>query len=573
MANPENLEKTETFLAKTDLTDEERKVLNIFKRTFECYTVPLKHATVVRPLKEELVKLEGALERKAGSFDWTYVNDNGEVVKTTRKALFAILRSNEHEPIRKSCWQTIEKFPAFIASDFVQVVRLRNKIARTLGYKNYYDYKVRQAEGMSQEELFSLLDDLENKTRSLNMFAMAELAASKGASALEPWNVGYMAGGGTAAKLTDKYFPFAQAVDVWARTFAGLGITYRGATLNLDLCDRQGKYPNGFCHWPQVAWNKPNGAWQPSIANFTSLASPNVAGSGGEALTTLLHEGGHAAHFANVQQPSPFFGQERAPMSVAYAETQSMFLDALYEDADWRARFAIAEDGEVMPFDVHAECIRESHPYAVRGLRRMLAVCYYEKAIYDLADDDSVSAEVLLDLCRKSDHSVMGKWQSMPTLLIPHLLSDESSAYYHGYVLAEMAVQHTRQYFLKKFGRIVDVKNVGEELRHGYWLPGNSERFLNLVNNVTGSPLSSDAWVHDLSQSVTDKIDEEKIRYEEGLKAGAAVKKGANVDKVLDVHIKLVHGDDTIADSQLDGSASAACDKFAKWVDNEFLKK
>jgi hypothetical protein len=39
---------------------------------------------------------------------------------------------------------------------------------------------------------------------------------------------------------------------VWGRTFAGLGITYQGSVMTLDLCDRQGKYSNGFCHWPQV---------------------------------------------------------------------------------------------------------------------------------------------------------------------------------------------------------------------------------------------------------------------------------------------------------------------------------
>lgn len=54
----------------------------------------------------------------------------------------------------------------------------------------------------------------------------------------------------------DPYFPFEEAVDVWARTFAGLGIQYRGATMQLDLCDRPGKYSNGFCHWPQPAWRK-----------------------------------------------------------------------------------------------------------------------------------------------------------------------------------------------------------------------------------------------------------------------------------------------------------------------------
>ena len=38
--------------------------------------------------------------------------------------------------------------------------------------------------------------------------------------------------------VLDPYFPFENAVDVWARSFAAMGITYRGATMRLDLCDR-----------------------------------------------------------------------------------------------------------------------------------------------------------------------------------------------------------------------------------------------------------------------------------------------------------------------------------------------
>lgn len=87
----------------------------------------------------------------------------------------------------------------------------------------------------------------------------------------------------------------------------------------LDLCDRASKYPNGFCAWPQPAYVSTSGEWVPSRANFTSLATPTQVGSGRTALVTLLHEGGHAAHFANVLQRSPFFSQERAPTSVAYA--------------------------------------------------------------------------------------------------------------------------------------------------------------------------------------------------------------------------------------------------------------
>ena len=51
-----------------------------------------------------------------------------------------------------------------------------------------------------------------------------------------------------APQKIDPYMPGEDAVDVWARTFAALGIRYRGATMNLDLLDRDMKYSNGFCH-------------------------------------------------------------------------------------------------------------------------------------------------------------------------------------------------------------------------------------------------------------------------------------------------------------------------------------
>ena len=51
------------------------------------------------------------------------------------------------------------------------------------------------------------------------------------------------------------------------------------------------------------------GCLQPSRTNFTSLADPAAVGSGKTALTTLMHEAGHAAHFANIEMPSPLFSQ------------------------------------------------------------------------------------------------------------------------------------------------------------------------------------------------------------------------------------------------------------------------
>ena len=159
--------------------------------------------------------------------------------------------------------------------------------------------QVTQAEGFGKDALFRILDKLEADTRPLLAEARKALASSKGDGALDPWNTGFKMAGDVTAKM-DPYFPFEKSVESWGRSFAALGIGYRGAAMDLDLLDRKRKYSNGFCHWPQPAWRRSDGSWQPSVAHFTSLADPASVGSGLTALTTLMHEAGHAAHFANI---------------------------------------------------------------------------------------------------------------------------------------------------------------------------------------------------------------------------------------------------------------------------------
>jgi hypothetical protein len=47
----------------------------------------------------------------------------------------------------------------------------------------------------------------------------------------------------------------------------------------------------------------------------------------------------------------------------------------------------------------------------------------------------------------------------------------------------------------EQYGEIVDEPRVGKELTEAYWQPGNGEAFLDLVANLTGKPLTGDAWV------------------------------------------------------------------------------
>ena len=71
-----------------------------------------------------------------------------------------------------------------------------------------------------------------------------------------------------------------------------------------------------------------------------------------------------------------------------------MFLDALCEDAAWQARYAKDRKGNVIPWDLIERNIREKHPYKVMAFP-MIAVPYFEKALYELPEDQLTKENIL----------------------------------------------------------------------------------------------------------------------------------------------------------------------------------
>jgi len=343
------------------------------------------------------------------------------------------------------------------------------------------------------------------------------------------------------------------------RSFSALGARYRGATLTLDLVDREGKYENGFMHGPEPAFFD-QGSWRPARINFTANAVVGQVGAGKRASETLFHEGGHAAHFANILSDAPCFAQEFAPTSVAYAETQSMFMDSLLDDADWRMRYARDEGGNPIPMELLVLSIREQQPFLGWDQRAMLTIPFAERALYEI-EDAELDGDRVLETFRRVERELQYLDSGVrPVLSVPHLLAGESSAYYHGYVLAEMAVQQTRAHFLARDGHLTDNSRIGPELREAYWQPGNSLEFDAFLERLTGRPLAADDLAAGLNEDTEAKVARERVAFE---RARAAGPKPGGVR--LDARVRVVHGRSTVA--ELDGDFDAFAGAFAEWVD------
>ncbi|KGK69275.1 hypothetical protein NA76_16815 [Vibrio vulnificus] len=199
--------------------------------------------------------------------------------------------------------------------------------------------------------------------------------------------------------------------------FGRLNIDYSGAELTLDLLDRKGKYPNGFCHGPIPSFYD-QGEWIAAKVNFTSNAKPDQVGCGYDGMNTLFHEGGHAAHFANVKLNAPCFSQEFAPTSMAYAETQSMFCDSLLDDADWLKRYALDDAGNPVPDSIIQAMVNNRQPFKAYAERSILVVPYFERALYQMSDEQ-LTAESVTQLARDTEMRIYE--DTHPKAFITHI--------------------------------------------------------------------------------------------------------------------------------------------------------
>ncbi|MFJ5507146.1 M3 family metallopeptidase [Pectobacterium jejuense] len=565
ISQPQRLAELRTHLATLENSprDEQQQALSHglqgWYRFFDCNVIEDPQA---QALMDEIITAESALYAKRKSYEMTHLDAKGQRVSASLGELLTNQTTNDTEAYRQSSQQALRDLEQWLLQNgFPELISLRNRFARQMGYRNYFDYKVNKTERMTPEQLFAILDPFEEQTREANTRSLKNLADEKGEDALQPWNIRYASAGDVTRQL-DPYFPFSASLERWINSFKRLRIGFNGAEMQLDLLVRKGKYENGFMHGPVPPFVQ-EGKWVPARINFTSLAKPDQIGSGASGINTLFHEGGHAAHFANIRQNAPCFSQEFPPTSMAYAETQSMFCDSLLGDADWLKRYAKNAQGETIPDELIRADISTQQPMRAFSERHILLVPYFEWQLYSW-DDEARTPEAMTKLARDTEQRILGiSGSPRPTLAIPHLLSMESACSYQGYLLALMAVEQTRSYFLQRDGYLTDNPAIGPDLAQHYWHPGNSVSHDDTLRSLTGEGFNP-AY---LAQACNLTVDEAWQQAEE-MMAQAAGRPQPAADFDLSARIRVVDGSRVLADNEQ--SDEKMCQDFAAFIEREY---
>ncbi|EOU2462815.1 M3 family metallopeptidase [Vibrio navarrensis] len=549
--------------AAEQITDQQEKSatkqgLQGWLNMFESHAI---EADSAREQKAELIRFEAELFEKKQNHVMTYTNEQGQEVEGSLPVLGAAIRNSDQEAVRQSAHQALLNLEQWLLQNgFLELVKKRNAFARSMGYRNFFDYSVIKTEHMTTQALFAILDDFEQRTRQSHQNSLQQLAQEKGASALHGHNF-IFSFAGDAMRDLDPYVPFSKSLRRWVESFGRLNIDYSAAELTLDLLDRKGKYPNGFCHGPIPSFYD-QGEWIAAKVNFTSNAKPDQVGSGYDGINTLFHEGGHAAHFANVKMNAPCFSQEFAPTSMAYAETQSMFCDSLLNDADWLKLYALDANGNPVPDEVIQAMINSRQPFKAYEERSILVVPYFERALYEL-EETQLTPEVVTQLARDTEQKILGLACSpRPLMAIPHLLSDEASCAYQGYLLAHMAVYQTRAYFTEKFGYLTDNPEIGPLLAKHYWHAGNSVSHSESIKSLTGEGFNA-KYLADACNLSSEQAWQRELK-----KIAALGERTRPQPASLNARITVVDGAKVLASNEL--SDADMCDQFERYIETTY---
>ncbi len=509
-----------------------RERLVSWKKFFDLY----QSSPTALKIKEKIDALESRILKKRSTRIEGYIDPYlNKFIKASSLRMRTMQDTHDDEKVRRACFEAREKLAENCIEEYVELVALRNTFAREQGYSDFYDYKVRRENGMTKKELFVIFDEIYAKTK----YAFKDIRKLEEIKPglRRPWNFGYFLSG-DFTKEEDPYFQFEDALLRWGRSFMALGIEYKGGALALDLLDRKGKHNNGFCHWPKLTTYK-NGIRQAGSANFTCNVVAGQVGSGVQGYRTLFHEGGHAAHLLNAQEREVFFNHEYPPASTSWDETHSMFLDTMFASPEWRARYAKNAANEAYPFELFE---RKTKQLAIVRPLRMNAIIMVSSFERDIYESKKLTPSMVKTLAKKHTAKYLDQsGSSLRVLDVMHIYFWESAASYHNYGLAELSLSQWRDYFYRKYGYIVDNKEVGREMSV-LWKLGSRKTFSEFVKMATGKKLTPQAYLADVTATTTHILKTAKSR----------IKK---LDEVrvqdgpiqLNAKINMVHGKETIA--------------------------
>jgi peptidyl-dipeptidase A len=425
----------------------------------------------------ELVRLASSIESEFASFR-PHVGGRS----LNNNEIDEILHTSADSGYRRSVWSGSKQVGHRVMGSIRELVRLRNKVARDLGFADYYRMSLELQE-LSEEWLFERLDELDKATEPAFDAWKSGLDASLeqrfGVDQLEPWHYSdpFFQQAPPEGRITlDDVLGEASAPDLALKTFANWGVDISKVIEGSDLFPRDLKCQHAFCLDVDRSGD---------IRILTNIVP------GERWVEVMLHESGHAAYDASIDPELPWVLRRAAHTFVT--EAIAIFSGDMVRDPEWLVRIAGVPSSTVEPIAPALRAARAAQKLVFA--RWGLVMCHFERDLYSDPESDLDSRwwELVQELQKidPPEDPPEGAWASKI-----HIAA--APVYYHNYLLGEMLAAQLRGVFSRNGRGVIENDQVGGFLNERIFRHGQLLRWDSLVEAAIGSGLSPSALVDSL---------------------------------------------------------------------------
>lgn len=428
---------------------------------------------------EEMINLQTEIEKKYNNFRAVVGNDS-----LSDNQIEEILKTSTDSKKLMDVWLAHKKIGNVVADDIINLVKMRNESAKSVGFNNFHEMSLKLSE-QDPQEIEKLFDELDNLTRNVfielknemdNYFAKRYNVSNED---LSPWhyqNRFFQEAPQIYSLDLDKYYKEKDVVELAKVYYKGIGLPIDGMLEKSDLFEKPGKNQHAFCididreGDIRVLCNvKNNGMW----------------------MNTMLHEFGHAVYNQKINPELPF--ELRDPAHTFTTEAIAMMFGRLYSNPAWlRDNLGITENEINKIADESYKILKLEQMVFSRWAQVMYR---FEKSMYENPDQDLNKLWWNLvekyQMIKKPEGRNEPDWASKI-----HIAS--SPCYYHNYLLGELLASQLNNYIIKNIVKSDNLSmqsfsnniEIGKYLTDKVFFPGALYHWNVMIEKATGEKLT-----------------------------------------------------------------------------------
>ncbi len=427
---------------------------------------------------EKVIKMQNEIEQMFS----TYRAIVGEDTLTDNE-VEEILKTSTDNKRLEAVWKAHKAIGPVVADKIIQLVKLRNEIARDLGFSNYHEMSLRLDE-QDPGEIEALFNELDAMTRDAYIQVKQELDEYLARryhispDQLMPWHYQnrYFQEAPKMYKVDlDKYFKDQNIEELTTKYYSSLGLDITDLLEKSDLYEKPGKNQHAFCididnkGDVRVLCNiKPNYYW----------------------MNTMLHEFGHAVYDKYIDTSLPFILAE--PAHTFTTEAIAQMFGKMAANPQWLLDMGLIDENEKE--SISEESFKTQRLEQLVFSRWSQVMYRFEKALYENPEQDLNTLWWQLveeyQMVKKPEGRNEPDWATkIHIATVP--------CYYHNYLLGELLASQLYVYICRHVLQVEDIKNqsfkdkkeVGQYLVEKVFKPGARWSWNDMIVRATGEPL------------------------------------------------------------------------------------